>query len=56
MLSLTIGRKLILSSAVTAAFAVGVIYNQWNSDRRIAEATDAVVRSSPIFPARRATR
>ncbi|KZB99886.1 Methyl-accepting chemotaxis protein 4 [Methylobacterium radiotolerans] len=49
MRSLTIGRKLILSSAVTAAFAVGVIYNQWNSDRRIAEATDAVVREQAIL-------
>ncbi|APT33872.1 methyl-accepting chemotaxis protein McpB [Methylobacterium phyllosphaerae] len=46
---LTIGRKLILSSAVTALFAAGVIYNQWNSDRRIAEATDAVAREQTIL-------
>ncbi len=46
---LTIGRKLILSSAVTALFATGVIYNQWNSDRRIAEATDAVAREQTIL-------
>ncbi|MGT2479091.1 methyl-accepting chemotaxis protein (plasmid) [Methylobacterium oryzae CBMB20] len=49
MPSPTIGRKLVLSSTVTALFAAGVIYNQWNSDRRIAEATDAVVREQTIL-------
>ena len=49
MPSLTIGRKLVLSSAVTALFAVGVIYNQWSSDRRIADATDAVAREQTIL-------
>nr|WP_042673479.1 HAMP domain-containing methyl-accepting chemotaxis protein [Methylobacterium sp. B34] len=49
MPSLTIGRKLLLSSAVTALFAVGVIYNQWSSDRRIADATDAVAREQTIL-------
>ncbi|SFG29406.1 methyl-accepting chemotaxis protein [Methylobacterium gossipiicola] len=47
--SLTIGRKLILSSAITAVFAVGVVYNQWSSNHRIAEATEAVAREQTIL-------
>lgn len=41
---MTIGRKLILSSSVTALFALGVMGYQWNSNHQISDAIEAVAR------------
>ncbi|SFK94215.1 methyl-accepting chemotaxis protein [Methylorubrum salsuginis] len=49
MITLSIGRKLALSSAVTALFAAGAIYNQWSSNTEIAAANEAVAREATIL-------
>ncbi len=49
MLRLSIGRKLALSSAVTAVFAGGAVYNQWSSNTEISAANDAVAREETIL-------
>ncbi|QRE75765.1 methyl-accepting chemotaxis protein [Methylobacterium aquaticum] len=49
MLRLSIGRKLALSSAVTAVFVGGAVYNQWSSNTEISAANDAVAREETIL-------
>ena len=46
---MTIGRKLILSSSVTALFALGVMGYQWNSNHQISDAIEAVAREQTIL-------
>ncbi len=49
MVKLSIGRKLALSSAVTALFVGGAVYNQWSSNREIRAANDALAREETIL-------
>ncbi|SEO67084.1 Methyl-accepting chemotaxis protein [Methylobacterium sp. ap11] len=49
MVRLSIGRKLALSSAVTALFVAGAVYNQWSSNREIRAANDALAREETIL-------
>ncbi len=49
MFRLSIGRKLALSSAVTAVFVGGAVYNQWSSNTEISAANDAVAREETIL-------
>ncbi|KMO21007.1 methyl-accepting chemotaxis protein [Methylobacterium platani] len=49
MIKLTIGRKLVLSSAVTALFAGGAIINQWTSNTEVRAANEAVAREETIL-------
>ncbi|MCF4127581.1 methyl-accepting chemotaxis protein [Methylobacterium sp. SyP6R] len=49
MFKLSIGRKLALSSAVTAVFVGGAVYNQWSSNTEISAANDAVAREETIL-------
>ncbi len=49
MVKLSIGRKLALSSAVTALFVGGAVYNQWSSNTEIRAANDALAREETIL-------
>ncbi|MFH6785826.1 MULTISPECIES: methyl-accepting chemotaxis protein [Methylobacterium] len=49
MIKLSIGRKLALSSAVTALFAGGAMVNQWSSNTEIRAANEAVSREETIL-------
>ncbi len=49
MFRLSIGRKLALSSAVTAVFVGGAVYNQWSSNTEISAANDALAREETIL-------
>ncbi|WP_407524005.1 methyl-accepting chemotaxis protein [Methylobacterium oryzisoli] len=48
MLTLTIGHKLALTSAVSAVFAAGAAYHQWHSNAAIQAATELVAREQAI--------
>ncbi|KST57802.1 chemotaxis protein [Methylobacterium sp. GXS13] len=49
MPSLSIGRKLTLSTTLTGLIAAGVIYNQWSSNTQIRMATEALAREQAIL-------
>ena len=49
MPSLSIGRKLTLSTTLTGLIAAGVIYNQWSSNTQIRIATEALAREQAIL-------
>ncbi|KMO11024.1 chemotaxis protein, partial [Methylobacterium indicum] len=49
MVKLSIGRKLALSSTVTALFVGGAVYNQWSSNTEIRAANDALAREETIL-------
>ncbi|KMO31115.1 methyl-accepting chemotaxis protein, partial [Methylobacterium aquaticum] len=49
MFRLSIGRKLALSSAVTALFVGAAVYNQWSSNTEIRAANDTVAREETIL-------